>query len=42
MTSDCGRLRVDDDATIVGMQGEVGEKPAAAIIAPRIDTEVDE
>ena len=42
MTSDCVRLRVDDDSTIMVMLGEVGEKPAAAIIAPRIDTEAEE
>ena len=42
MTSDYVRLRVDDDSTIMVMLGEVGEKPAAAIIAPRIDTEVEE
>ena len=42
MTSDCVRLRVDDDTTIMVMLGEVGEKPAAAIIAPCIDTEVKE
>ena len=42
MTGDCVRLRVDDGTTIMVMLGEVGEKPAAAIIAPRIDTEVEE
>ena len=42
MTSDCVRLRVDDDTMIMVMLGEVGEKPAAAIIAPRIDTEAEE
>ena len=42
MTGDCVRLRVDDDSMIMVMLGEVGEKPAAAIIAPRIDTEVEE
>ena len=42
MTSDYVRLRVDDDTMIMVMLGEVGEKPAAAIIAPRIDTEVEE
>ena len=42
MTSNYVRLRVDDDTTIMVMLGEVGEKPAAAIIAPRIDTEVEE
>ena len=42
MTSDYVRLRVDDDTTIMVMLGEVGEKPAAAIIAPRIDTEMKE
>ena len=42
MTSDYVRLRVDDGTTIMVMLGEVGEKPAAAIIAPRIDTEVKE
>lgn len=42
MTSDYVRLRIDDGSTIMVMLGEVGEKPAAAIIAPRIDTEVEE
>ena len=42
MTSDYVRLRVDDGTTIMVMLGEVGEKPAAAIIAPRIDTEAKE
>ena len=42
MTGDRVRLRVDDDTMIMVMSGEVGEKPAAAIIAPRIDTEVKE
>ena len=42
MTSDYVRLRVDDDTTIMVMLGEVGEKPAAAIIAPIIDTEAEE
>jgi hypothetical protein len=42
MTSDYVRLRVDDGTTLMVMLGEVGEKPAAAIIAPRIDTEVKE
>ena len=42
MTSDCVHLRVDDDTMIMVMSGEVGEKPAAAIIAPRIDTEMKE
>ena len=42
MTCDYVRLRVDDGSTIMVMLGEVGEKPAAAIIAPRIDTEVEE
>lgn len=42
MTSDYVRLRVDDGTTLMVMLGEVGEKPAAAIIAPRIDTDVEE
>ena len=42
MTSDYVRLRVDDDTTIMVMLGEVGEKPAAAMIAPGIDTEAKE
>ena len=42
MTSDYVHLRVDDGTTIMVMLGEVGEKPAAAIIAPRIDTEMKE
>ena len=42
MTSDYIRLRVDDGTTIMVMLGEVGEKPAAAIIAPRNDMEVEE
>lgn len=42
MTSDYVRLRIDGNTTIMVMLGEVGEKPAAAIIAPRIDTEVKE
>lgn len=40
MTSDYVRLRVDDNTMIMVMLGEVGEKPAAAIIAPIIDREV--
>ena len=42
MTDDCVHLRVDDDTTIMVMLGEVGEKPAAAIIAPIINTEGEE
>ena len=42
MTDDCVRLRVDDATTIMVMLGEVGEKPAAAIIAPIINTEAEE
>ena len=42
MTSHCVHLRVDDDTTIMVMLGEVGEKPAAAIIAPIINTEAEE
>ena len=42
MTGDNVRLRVDDGTTIMVMLGEVGEKPAAAIIAPRIGTEAKE
>ena len=42
MTSDYVRLRVDDGTTLMVMSGEVGEKPAAAIIAPIIDTEAEE
>ena len=42
MTSDCVHLRVDDDSTIMVMMGKVGEKPAAAIIAPIVDTEAEE
>ena len=42
MTSECVHLRVDDDSTLMVMLGKVGEKPAAAIIAPIIDTEAEE
>lgn len=43
MTSDYVRLRVDDGTMLMVMLGKVGEKPAAAIIAPRIDdTEAEE
>ena len=42
MTGDYVRLRVDDGTTIMVMLGKVGEKPAAAIIAPIIDTEAEE
>lgn len=42
MTSDCVHLRVDDGTMIMVMSGKVGKKPAAAIIAPRIDMEVKE
>lgn len=42
MTGDSVRLRVDDDSMIMVMLGEVGEKPAAAIIAPIIDMEAKE
>ena len=42
MTSDYVRLRVDDGTTLMVMSGKVGEKPAAAIIAPIIDTEAEE
>ena len=42
MTGDCVHLRVDDHSTIMVMMGKVGEKPAAAIIAPIVDTEAEE
>ena len=42
MTTECVHLRVDDDSTLMVMLGKVGEKPAAAIIAPIIDTEAEE
>lgn len=41
MTSDYVRLRVDDGTMIMVMLGKVGEKPAAAILAPYIE-EVNE
>lgn len=42
MTSDYVRLRIDDTSTLMVMMGLVGKKKAAAILAPRIETEVEE
>ena len=36
MTSDYVMIRIDDGNTMMVMMGEVGEKEAAAILAPRI------
>ena len=42
MTSDFVRIRIDDGSTLMVIMGLVGEKEAAAILAPRIETEVEE
>lgn len=42
MTSEYVRLRIDNDSTIMVMMGLVGVKEAAAILAPRIEREVEE
>lgn len=42
MTSDFVRIRIDGASTLMVMMGLVGEKEAAAILAPRIDTEEEE
>lgn len=42
MTSDYVKLRIDDTSTLIVMMGLVGEKEAAAILAPRIETDAEE
>ncbi len=39
MTSDFVRIRIDDSSTMMVMMGLVGEKEAAAILAPRVETD---
>ena len=39
MTSDAVRIRIDDDNTMMVMRGLVGDKEAAAILAPRVEDE---
>ena len=41
MTSDYVRLRIDDSSTVLAMMGMVGEKKAAAMMAPRIEEKVE-
>ena len=41
MTSDYVRLRIDDSSTVLVMMGLVGEKKAAAMVAPRIEEKVE-
>ena len=41
MTSDYVRLRIDDSSTVLAMMGLVGEREAAAMIAPRIEEKVE-
>lgn len=42
MTSDFVTIRIDDGSTLIVMMGLVGEKEAAAILAPRIKTDAEE
>ena len=42
LTSDYVRIRIDDASTLMVMMGLVGEKKAAAILAPRIETDMEE
>lgn len=42
MTSDFVRIRIDDCNTVMVMRGLVGEKEAAALLAPRIERDDDE
>ena len=41
MTSDYVRIRIDDSSTVLVMMGLVGEKKAAAMVAPRIEEKVE-
>ena len=41
MTSDYVRLRIDDSSTVLAMMGLVGEREAAAMMAPRIEEKVE-
>ena len=41
MTSDYVRLRIDDSSTVLVMMGLVGEKEAAAMMAPRVEEKVE-
>lgn len=41
MTSDYVKLRIGDSSTILVMMGLVGEKKAAAMVAPRIEEKVE-
>ena len=41
MTSDYVRIRIDDSSTVLVMMGLVGEKEAAAMVAPRIEEKVE-
>ena len=41
MTSDYVRIRINDSSTVLVMMGLVGEKKAAAMVAPRIEEKVE-
>lgn len=41
MTSDYVRIRIDDSSIVLVMMGLVGEKEAAAMVAPRIEEKVE-
>ena len=41
MTSDYVRIRIDNSSTVLVMMGLVGEKEAAAMMAPRIEEKVE-
>lgn len=41
MTSDYVKIRIDDSSTVLVMMGLVGEKEAAAVVAPRIEEKVE-
>lgn len=41
MTSDYVRLRIGDSSTVLVMMGLVGEKEAAAMMAPRVEEKVE-
>lgn len=41
MTSDYVKLRIDDSSAVLAMMGLVGEKKAAAMMAPRIEEKVE-
>ena len=41
MTSDYVRLRIDDSSTVLAMMGLVGDREAAAMMAPRVEQKVE-